>query len=88
LGLINAITKIEELEAEGVIWAREIYEIVQLLFVFLKLHSMRRMMGLPVFRNYLDMQLNYSIRLKKPKKVEMPFLKSVHQTSLTISGHP
>ena len=49
---------------------------------------MRRMMELRVFRNYLDMQLNYSIRLKKPKKVEMPFLKSVHQTSLTISGHP
>jgi len=24
MGLINAITKIEELEAEGVIWAREI----------------------------------------------------------------
>ena len=46
MGLINAITKIEELEAEGVIWAERFYEIVQLLFVFLKLHSMRRMMGL------------------------------------------
>ena len=73
MGLINAITKIEELEAEGVIWAERFYEIVQLLFVFLKLHSMRRMMGLRVFKNYLDTQLNYFIRLKKLKKVEMPF---------------
>ena len=49
---------------------------------------MRRMMGLRVFKSYLDTQLNYSMRLKKLKKVEMPFLKSVRQTFLTISGHP
>ena len=52
------------------------------------LPPMQRMMGLRVFKNYLDTQLNYFIPLKKPRKVEMPFLKSVPQTSLTSSGHP
>ena len=49
---------------------------------------MQRMMGLRVFKNYLDTQLNYFIQQKKLKKVEMPFLKNVHLIFLTISGLP
>jgi len=75
-------------DTSGVFIIAKNRETAQLLFVFLKPHSMRRMMGLPVFKNYLDTQPNYFIRLKKLKKVEMPFSKSVHQTFLTISGHP
>ena len=88
MGLINAITKIEELEAEGVIWAREILRNSPTAIRILKASFNAENDGIAVFKNYLDTQLNYSIRLKKLKKVEMPFLKSVHQTFLTISGHP
>ena len=44
MGLVNAITKIEELEAEGVIWAREILKNGPTAIRILRLHLMLNVM--------------------------------------------
>ena len=72
MGLINAITKIEELEAEGVIWVREILRNSPTAIRILKASFNAENDDCGI-QELSDTQLNYSIRPKKLKKGDKPF---------------
>ena len=87
MGLINAITRLEDLEQEGILWAREILRNSPTAIRILKASFNAEndgMAGIQELAGYAT-QLFYGT--EEAKKAEIHFLRSVNQTFQIINGH-